>query len=161
MLKINAIYLHVSIFIIAILLVYIFLKREMYLTPDQLKEVLHGGVIWQGANCKAHSNTTYSKYFNKDGSLVMITAAGPCNKKVSVSTGSYKIVNKRGAGHLLVTYNNISPDVPKTSRFHPNHEHAYAVNKVISHGPYQRVNSMIYSYTNDLGNKKAFVAHTK
>ena len=84
-----------------------------------MKEVLQRDVMWQGAHSKTHDNTQYIKYFNNDGSLVMVLMTSrPCNKKIGVSTGSYKIVNKGGAGYLLVTYNNISPDHPKTSRFH-------------------------------------------
>ena len=157
MLKTNAMHLYISICIIAILSVYIFLNREIYLTADELKEVLQRDTVVQGAHSKTHDNIQYLKYFNKDGSLVMVLMTSrPCNKKIGVSTGSYKIVNKGGAGYLLVTYNNISPVHPKTSRFHPDHKYTYAINTVIEHGPYQRVNSSIYSYKNDLGNTKIF-----
>ena len=136
-------------------------NREMYLTADQLKEVLQSGMIWQGSKSSTNASTTYSKYFNKDGSLVMITRAGQFNKKVGISTGSYKIINKGGAGYLLVTYNKISQNHPKTSRFNSDNKDAYAVNTVITTGPYKRVNSMTYSYTNDLGDTKTFAKREK
>ncbi len=140
--------LHVCICIIVILVVYIFLHREIYLTSSELKEILDDHVIWQGGSNKI----SYSKYFNKDGSLVVETNLG--DDILGVTNGSYKIVNKGGDGHILITYTNIMPSPCKTSRFHPDHKDAYTVNAVMSNGPYKRITSQIISYINDKGHVK-------